>query len=123
MPALPVLNRRLWIVIGGMGAVVLLLVLFLWWVLSGSGHPQEGTTSADRPPILVARSGHAGAIDTMRKALALARPGDRIVVLEEVDEALQLDGKLGRDVTVEATRDKPIVWHSSHGESCLFNSA
>jgi serine/threonine protein kinase len=82
--------------------------------------------SAPGPATLVV--GPAGddgrAFPTLREALAVARPGDRILVRqEELSERLRLGGDgLGREVAVEAAAPsgRPVVWHPPPGDGPLL---
>jgi serine/threonine protein kinase len=71
---------------------------------------------------IVTRSGLKGSYATIREALRQAKPGDRVVVVDETwEESLELRGDDGRGVTIEGNREpadpqaaaKRVVWRSS----------
>jgi serine/threonine protein kinase len=70
---------------------------------------------AGPPPkdaLVVAASGGQNTYPNIRTALAKARPGQRIAVIESFREYLELAGEVGRGVSIEAwpASTQPIVW-------------
>jgi len=103
----------------------------LRWVLAGGGllavaglvavitlatsHPSPPDRDAHgpAPTTWTVSSAGGGAFKTVREALAKAKPGDHIAVLDDtLDEQLVLDdGELGKGVTIEpAARGKRVRW-------------
>ncbi len=97
---------------GGGGA---LLVLLIWWALPKKVPPVETAARPAREPAVlqVTRTNQPNAFKTVHEALAVAREGDRVVVLDDqIEEALHLEnGRLGKGVTIEAgNRGKQVLW-------------
>ncbi len=99
-------------------ALAALAVCFLLW----SAWRRAGSQSPSLPVLIVGRPTGAEerSYPTLRAALAVARPGDRILVrLEELEERLQLQGgDLGQGVTIQgaASSGRPVVWHVALAE-------
>src|SRR5262249_23321487 len=104
-------RQRVWWAVGAAVLVLAAVALVLWFAL----RPGRGSAQAPlRTPVTlhVGRASRLGALDSVKRALYLARPGDRIVLLDDTEEPGPLiwegiDG--GKDVTIEGANEK-IVW-------------
>lgn len=113
---------------GGSSAVLTILLLVLLFLLAFGGAmfwlwprqpvPEEKPPE-ERPPTFVSAAGaDKSAKTSLSKALAEARSGDRIVLLDDViEEQVHLEGKRWtRDVIVEPSSDKStVVWKLPRG--------
>jgi hypothetical protein len=105
--------RRAWWIAGATLGLVLLSLLVLWLM----SRPARVANIPPTPPASssttwrVARSGQPDTLPLVARALQKAKPGDRIVLAEDVEETLHFDGiRTGkRDITIEAERDG-ITW-------------
>jgi serine/threonine protein kinase len=121
-------SRNLWIGLAA-GAAALLLVgvgvaaLGLWFALSPRTRTESGQPAASggppppgpRAPLVVTRAGPKGSHATLGEAWASARPGDVILVEDEViEESLSLDGTdlANRGVTIRGRTPagQPVTW-------------
>jgi serine/threonine protein kinase len=111
-PALP----KNWKLIAGPAAGGGALLMLLIWVAWPNKKPQAETTARlTREPAIVqvTRTGRPNSFKTIQEALAHAREGDRVVVLDDhIEEALHLEnGRLGKGVTIEAGNPaKQVLW-------------
>jgi serine/threonine protein kinase len=97
-----------WVVAGGSLVVI---ALVLWLVLRGRGAPAAengGSNAPSRPRLVVSRHGGPNTVPTVREALKKARPHERILLADDLEE--QLDLTDGKPVTLESEEGRPITW-------------
>jgi serine/threonine protein kinase len=97
------LVRKYWWV-GALAALALATVAVL--ALRRDGPAAQAPPAEPR----VLKVGGSAAYKTVREALPEARPGDCIVVQDDVEEPLRLEGRDGNGVSIEAAPGKRIVW-------------
>jgi serine/threonine-protein kinase len=110
-------GRPRWHIVAAAVLLAAIAAGIAWWLWSA-----EEDEPVERPAarLVVGDPGaHEGSVfATVREALAVARPGDHVVVVKEVlEEQLVLaDGALGKGVTLEAAAPsgRPVVWRPPH---------
>jgi serine/threonine protein kinase len=122
-PGSELLNKRALIVIAAVGGFFVLALTIALWLWFFRGPKPVAATSAPTLYYVTSRSDQPNAVRTVREALARAHGGERIVVEEDLEEPLMCnDGRMGRNVTVEAAAGKTVVWKYpvSRGEGNPF---
>jgi hypothetical protein len=116
-------RRRTWWIVGIISGVILLLlaVILLWAFAFDPGPESSGrlpvpsNPAPRRPPLSVSRT---GPIRTLGEAIARAKDQDQIVVRDDIEEALNLDGMKTRipAVTIEPANGRTVVWRLPKGD-------
>ncbi|HEY1379141.1 MAG TPA: hypothetical protein VGF55_20230, partial [Gemmataceae bacterium] len=90
-----------------------------WYVSRGRSPAGSGPPAADTAPaarqLKVARDAKAGDLRTIKEALGKAKPGDEILLLDEVHEEpspITLTGDVGKGVTIASglAAGRPVTW-------------
>ena len=99
----------LWGSIGG-GISVLFAGAVVWAVLAVQRHKENiPETPAQPPPLLVSHAGQGNAFPSLSEAIAQAKDKDRIVVVDDIEEQLELTGS-NKELIIEPKSGKAVVW-------------
>jgi hypothetical protein len=91
-----------------LGAVLAAATALGVWLVT---RPATTSGPGEAAPVLVSRSGDHGTVPNVRAALALVKPGGRIVLQDPVEEQIVLDGAhCPRGITIEGESGKDVVW-------------
>jgi serine/threonine protein kinase len=105
-----------WWIGGGAAAGLLLAILLI--KLTRPSQPIRPRGTISRPPMewIVTHVPQPGASKTVHEALYKTKPGDRVIVKDDVVDTILLeDGRWGKDITIEAAADHPVRWKCPPG--------
>jgi serine/threonine protein kinase len=112
-------GQRVWWAVAAGFLVLVVLALVLWLVVLRPGGRGAAPTAPRGPTTLyVGRASQPDAFETVRQAMGKARPGDRIVLLDDVEEAVPftwngVEG--GKDITIEGAVKDKVTWRLAKG--------